>query len=120
MHAAKLRTGLPAVATVNGVQLTGTVARVLPTVQNGAMSVEIALDDRSNAVLKPSLRAEVEIVLDRKEKALRVPRGIFPGTGLAPAVFVVRGDTAFRTPVKSGSRTPTPGRCSPASRRATP
>ena len=66
-------------ATVNGVKLTGTVARVLPTVQNGAISVEIALDDRSNPVLKPSLRAEVELVLDRKEKALRIARGRVPG-----------------------------------------
>jgi HlyD family secretion protein len=102
VHATKLRAGLPAVATVNGVKLTGTVARVLPTVQNGAIFVEIALDDRANAVLKPNLRADVELVLDRKEKVLRVPRGLFPGTGLAPAVFVVRGDSAFRTPVTFG------------------
>ena len=102
VHATKLRAGLAAVATVNGVKLSGTVARVLPTVQNGAVSIEIALDDRSNPVLKPSLRTDVELVLDRKEKALRVPRGNFPGTGLAPAVFVVRGDTAFRTPVTLG------------------
>lgn len=102
VHATKLRPGLPAVVTVNGVKLAGTVARVLPTVQNGAISVEIALDDRSNPVLKPSLRADVELVLDRKEKALRLARGVFPGTGLAPAVFVVRGDTAVRTPVTFG------------------
>ncbi len=102
VHATKLRTGLPAIATVNGVKLMGTVSRVLPTIQNGAISVEIALDDRSNPVLKPSLRADVELVLDRKEKALRVPRGIFPGTGLSPAVFVVRGDSAIRTPVTFG------------------
>jgi HlyD family secretion protein len=102
VHATKLRAGLPAVATVNGVRLAGAVARVFPTVQNGGVVVEIALEDRSNAVLKPSLRADVELVLDRKEKALRLPRGIFPGTGLAPAVFVVRGDTAVRTPVTFG------------------
>jgi HlyD family secretion protein len=102
VHATRLRTGLPAVATVNGVNLTGTVARVLPTVQNGAISVEIALDDRSNPVLKPSLRAEVELVLDRREKALRLPRGVFPGTGLSPEVFVVRGEAAVRTPVRLG------------------
>jgi HlyD family secretion protein len=102
VHATSLRTGLPAVVSVNGTKLTGTVARVLPTVQNGAISVEISLDDRSNPVLKPSLRAEVELVLDRKEMALRVPRGVFPGTGLAPAVFVVRGDVAVRTAVTFG------------------
>ncbi len=102
VHATSLRTGLPAVVSVNGVKLTGTVARVLPTVQNGAISVEIALDDRSNPVLKPSLRADVALVLDRREKALRLPRGLFPGTGLSPAVFVVRGDTAVRTPVTFG------------------
>ena len=103
VHATKLRAGLPALATVNGVKLTGTVARVLPTVQNGAISVEIALDDRSNAVLKPSLRAEVELVLDRKEKALRIATGRRSRrTGSRSAVFVVRGDTAFLTPVTFG------------------
>lgn len=102
VHAARLRTGLPAVATVNGVKLKGTVARVLPTVQNGAISVDVSLDDRSNPVLKPSLRADVELVLDRKEKAVRVPRGLFPGTGLSPAVFVVRGEAAVRTKVTFG------------------
>lgn len=102
VHATSLRAGLPAVVSVNGAKLTGTVARVLPTVQNGAISVDISLDDRSNPVLKPSLRAEVELVLDRKAKAVRVPRGNFPGTGHAPAVFVVRGDVAVRTAVTFG------------------
>lgn len=102
VHAVRLRPGLPAVATVNGVTLSGAVARVLPTVQNGAISVEISLDDRSNPVLKPSLRAEVELVLDRRERALRLPRGVFSGTGLSSEVFVVRGDVAVRTKVSLG------------------
>jgi HlyD family secretion protein len=102
VHATSLRAGQPAVVTVNGTKLTGTVARVLPTVQNGAISVDVSLDDRSNPALKPSLRADVELVLARKEKAVRVPRGLFPGTGLSPDVFVVRGDVAVKTPVTFG------------------
>lgn len=87
---------------VNDTKLSGRVARVLPSIQNGVVKLEARFDQPSSELLKPNLRVDVQIVLGKKERALVIPRGSFPGAGAAPEVFVVRGNVARRVPVKFG------------------
>lgn len=102
VHAARLRTGLPAKVAVSGRTLAAEVARVLPTIQNGAQTLELRLEERSDPSLKPNLRVDVEIVFDAKPKALRVRRGAFLSSGASPELFVVEGDAARRRAVRFG------------------
>jgi HlyD family secretion protein len=102
VHAARVAPGLPVVVRVNERSLAGTVTRVLPTIENGAMTVQVALDEPASPLLRSNLRVDAFIVTDRKPRALRLRRGPFAAGAGAQSVFVVRGDRAVRTPVVLG------------------
>lgn len=62
----------------------------------------VALEDKSSDLLKSNLRVDVLISTDRKERALRIKKGPFAGGEGSKDVFVIRGDTAIKTPVRFG------------------
>jgi HlyD family secretion protein len=102
VHARRLRAGLPVIVRLGDDTLDGAVSNVLPTIENGVISLQVALAERSDARLRANLRVDVFIVTDRKPRAVRVKRGPFAtGEGTQP-VFVVRGGRAVRTPVEFG------------------
>jgi HlyD family secretion protein len=101
VHAGKLHAGMPAIVLVNEQPLSGTIAAVYPTVENGVVKFTVALDDAARAGLRPSLRVDVHVVTDRKARTLRVARGPFADDPSRRA-FVVRGDRAYRVPLVLG------------------
>ena len=111
--------GLPVTVKVNDDTLEGTVAAVLPTIQNGAITVHVALEDPSSPLLRSNLRVDVGIVTARKPRVVRIKRGPFAAGEGAQQVFVVRGDRAVRTPVALGFRASTSSRSCAGCRRAT-
>ena len=102
VHAGRLATGLPVVVRLNDVTLEGRVARVLPTIQNGAVTLHVALTNPSSPLLRSNLRVDVGIVTARKPRAVRIKRGPFATGEGVQQVFVIRGDRAVRTPVELG------------------
>ena len=96
VHGRSLRPGLEALVRI------GTVSTVEPTVRDGVMRLWIRLEDATNAVLRPSLKADVQIVTDRRADAVRVARGPFLSGEAGQDVFVVRDGRAFRTRVDLG------------------
>jgi HlyD family secretion protein len=102
LHAQAIRPGLPAIVRIGEEPLRGTVGDVRPTIENGVITFNVSLEDRSSPLLKSNLRVEVDVVTDRKGRALRLGRGPAVGAGGAQDVFVVRGDRAIRTPVRLG------------------
>jgi HlyD family secretion protein len=102
VHAGRLATGLPVVVRLNDVALEGRVARVLPTIQNGAVTLHVALTNPSSPLLRSNLRVDVGIVTARKPRAVRIKRGPFATGEGVQQVFVIRGDRAVRTPVELG------------------
>lgn len=102
VHANRLSAGLPVKVKINDELLTGSISRVNPAVNNGVITIAVSLDDKSNALLKSNLRVDVLIATERKDKVLRIKRGPFAGGEGAGAAFVVRGDTAYKTPIKLG------------------
>lgn len=102
IHAGKLSPGIPVNVKINDDYLQGTVATIQPTIKDGIITVTIALQDKASALLKSNLRVDVLIVTDRKDKVLRLKKGPgINGEGTRD-VFVIRGDTAVKTPVKIG------------------
>jgi HlyD family secretion protein len=102
VHAGRLAAGLPVTVKVNDDTLEGTVAAVLPTIQNGAMTLQVALKDPSSALLRSNLRVDVGIVTASKPRVVRIRRGPFASGEGVQQVFVIRGDRAVRTPVELG------------------
>jgi HlyD family secretion protein len=102
VHAKRLAPGLPVVVKVDDEALAGKVSQVLPTIQNGAVTLHVALRDPSHAVLRSNLRVDVGIVTARKPRVVRIKRGPFATGEGVQQVFVVRGDRAVRTPVELG------------------
>jgi HlyD family secretion protein len=79
------------------------LARILPTIENGAVKFAVDLDDPSHPRLRHNLRVDVMVVTGFKADVLKIPRGPYiQGGGTQHQVFVVRGDRAVRTDVRLG------------------
>jgi HlyD family secretion protein len=102
VHASRIRPGLPVEVQTGDLSLGGTVAGVRPMVENGVITLDVALDERSHSALRQNLRVDVRVVADRVEDSLRIPRGPYMTPDGTHAVFVIRGDRAVRTPVRFG------------------
>jgi HlyD family secretion protein len=102
VHARQLKAGEPATIKAGADVLEGRVSAINPTVTNGVITVNVALLQPSNPLLRSNLRVDVEIVTARRPETLRVRRGPFAtGEGTQP-VFVVRGDRLVRQMVTFG------------------
>ena len=101
-YASRLSAGLPVQVRADEGMLDGQVTDVLPTVQNGVITVRVALKDPSHASLRPNLRVEVFLVTGHRDRALRVRKGSSTSGEGAQQVFVVRGDRADRVRVLFG------------------
>ena len=102
VHATRLSAGLPVRVKVNDDYLSGIITNVLPTIENGVLTLQVGLEDRSSKLLRSNLRVDVFIITERQARALRVKKGpSLNGEGLQD-VFVIRGDIAVRTPVRIG------------------
>jgi HlyD family secretion protein len=101
-YASRISAGLPVQVRVDDRMLDGQVTDVLPTVQNGVITVRVALKNPSDASLRPNLRVEVFIVTGHRARALRVRKGSSTSGEGVQQVFVVRGDRAERMRVRFG------------------
>ena len=101
-YASRLSVGHPVQVRVDDRMLDGQISDVLPTVQNGVITVRVALKDRSNPALRQNLRVEVFIVTGHRARALRVRKGTSTSGEGVQQVFVIRGDRAERVRVRFG------------------
>jgi HlyD family secretion protein len=103
VNASRLVAGIPARVRVSGGTLEGSLARVLPTVHNGAVTAVVTLERGASPELRPNLRVDVDLVLDRRASTLRLAKGSYVAGEGTVRVFVVRGDRARRVDVKLGA-----------------
>jgi HlyD family secretion protein len=102
LHASELRAGMPVIVRLDETTRTrGTISSIDPRIENGIVKFHVALEERGNARLRNNLRVDVFVVTDRRPNALRLRRGAL-GQGEREDVFVVRGSTLVRTPVRWG------------------
>lgn len=103
VHASRLAAGLPVNVKIDDdTSLAGTIASVLPAIQNGIVTFLVALEDKTSTRLRANLRVDVYVVTAAKEKTLRVKRGPFVTGEGEHEVFVIRDGRAVRTPVRIG------------------
>lgn len=104
VHAKRLAAGLPATVRVGegDALLEGVVSSVSPRVENGAITLAVALKEKASPLLRSNLRVDVLVVTGRKPKALRIKRGPFADGEGQREVFVVQGDRAVKRTVRLG------------------
>jgi HlyD family secretion protein len=102
VHARRVTPGMPVAVKVGDDTLAGAVSSVAPAVQNGAITLSVALAEKTSPLLRPHMRVDVLVITDRKARTLRVKRGPFVNGEGTQDVFVVRGDRAVKTPVEIG------------------
>lgn len=102
-YADRLKPGQPVHVLAGEQSLQGTVATILPTIENGALKFTVDLQEASHAGLRHNLRVDVLVVTGFRPQVLRIPRGPFlTGGGDQFQVFVIRGGKAIRTDIRLG------------------
>lgn len=102
-HIDKLNVGGPARVRINQTELTGRIAGIMPTIQNGIVTFTVELDDKTNESLRSNLRVDVDVVTAILDSVIRVENGPFlNGSGLQE-IFVIEGDKAIKRKVRIGA-----------------
>jgi len=102
---ATLKTGLPVALQVDalpGKVFTGAVDRVAPVVDSGSGTFRVICAFDGGGMLQPGMFGRIRIDYDNRANALVIPRAALLDDEGQPAVFLVRGDKATRTPIKLG------------------
>jgi membrane fusion protein (multidrug efflux system) len=88
---------------LGGERFTGTISRISPTVdpKSGTFRARVEVPDPSRR-LKPGMFARVNIVYERREAALQLPRGAIVDADGQQSVFVVAGNKAEQRRVRTG------------------
>jgi HlyD family secretion protein len=103
VHANRLSVGLPAKVRISDTALVaGSIARINPTVSNGVITLVVNLKEPSDPLLRSNLRVDVLIETGRKDQVVRIKKGVFANGEGVRDVFVIRGNTAIKTPVRLG------------------
>ncbi|HET9529393.1 MAG TPA: HlyD family efflux transporter periplasmic adaptor subunit [Blastocatellia bacterium] len=102
VHAGRLAPGLATSVKINEQYLDGHITSIEPTITDGVITFLVGLADKSSQLLRSNLRVDVLVMTDRKERALRIKKGPFAGSDGAHDVFVIRGESAVKTPVRIG------------------
>ncbi|GLR17833.1 efflux RND transporter periplasmic adaptor subunit [Portibacter lacus] len=98
----KINVGMPVNVRINRSTLTGTISSVLPAVENNTVKFIVELDDNSDEILRPNMRAEVFLITDQKSNTLRVKNGAAFNGATSLDVFVIDGDRAVKTRITKG------------------
>ncbi len=98
----KINNHMAAIIRVGDKLLRGTIVNISPAVNNGIISFDIQLNDKSNAALRPNQKVDVFLITDTRNGVLRIANGAaFNGSNLQE-VFVIKNGIAERRTVKTG------------------
>jgi len=98
----ELRNGMPAVIQVNDSTMRGSVVNVHPSVQNGIVSFDVALNEKNNKLFRPNMKVDIFLVTSVKNKVMRVANGpAFKGSA-TQEIFVLNNGIAEKRTVNIG------------------
>ncbi len=102
----RIAPGQPVVIQIDalpGERVVAEVTRVSPVIDadTGTFKITVEIEDKERRI-KPGMFARINIVLDRHENALQVPRVAIVGDGDDSAVFVIENGLAARKTVTTG------------------
>lgn len=101
-YADRIAVGQPVRIRLNDEQINGQIINILPAVANNTVEFVVSIDQPDHPHLRPNMRLEIYVVTDRKAEVLKVRQGpVFKG-GLRQPIFVLRGNEAIKTEVRTG------------------
>jgi HlyD family secretion protein len=103
-QARELASGMPGEISGNGQRWSGRISSVSPEVVNGEVAARLRFDGPPPAALRQNQRLSVRVLLDHRERVLRVARGSFVEEGGGRWVYAVQGDVAVKRPVRLGAQ----------------
>lgn len=104
VHANRLAVGLPIKVKIGEEYLIASLSNILPTIQNGVMTITAALMDKASPLLRANMRVDVLIITDNKGDSLRIKKGpALSGEG-EQDVYVLRGGTSEESAVRTRIR----------------
>jgi len=102
---ALIKAGMPVrmiVDAVPGQVFEGRVDRVSPVMEAGSGTCRVTCAFDGKQTLRPGMFGRFEIIYDRRENVLTIPRTAMLEDETDPAVYVVRAGKAVRAPIKLG------------------
>ena len=102
---ALIKAGMPVrmiVDAVPGQAFEGRVDRISPVIEAGSGTFRVTCAFDGKQILRPGMFGRFEIIYDRRENVLTIPRTAMLEDETDPAVYVVRSGKAVRAPVKIG------------------
>ena len=102
VHASQIYPNQQVRVRYNNTSLAGRISSVRPTINNGAITLDIELNDPDNKILRSNLRVDVQIITAYRDQALRINRGPGLSGNCKLDVFVIKDDEAIRTNVEFG------------------
>jgi HlyD family secretion protein len=98
----QVRLGMPAIIRVNDSTIRGTVSNINPSVQNGIVSFDVALNERNNKLIRPNMKVDVFLVTASANNVMRVQNGSAFKGGATQDIFVVVNGKAVKRTVNIG------------------
>jgi HlyD family secretion protein len=98
----QLQNGMHAIVRINDTQFRGTVVNIYPAVQNGVVSFDVQLTDRSSKLYRPNMKVDVFLITAMHSGVMCVANGpAFKGMPVQD-IFVVSNGMATRRTVHIG------------------
>jgi HlyD family secretion protein len=103
-QARELAPGMPGEISGNGQHWRGRISSVSPEVVNGEVAARLRFDGTQPEALRQNQRLSVRVLLDHRERVLRVARGSFVEEGGGHWAFVTQGNIAAKRPIRLGAQ----------------
>jgi len=102
-YADQLKIGMSSIVKINETQLRATLTNIEPSVQNNALSFELALAEPASSLLRPRLKVEVYMVTAARSRVTRVANGPAFKGGRVQDIFVLTAEgNAERRTITTG------------------
>jgi HlyD family secretion protein len=98
----QIKLGIPAIIRINDSTVRGTVSNINPSVKNGVVSFDVALNERNNPLLRPNMKVDVFLVTSMQNNVMKVQNGAAFKGGITQDIFVVSNGKAVRKTVTTG------------------
>jgi HlyD family secretion protein len=100
--AGQIKTGSEVFVTVENETLHGLIGNITPLVENNKVQFNVHLEESSHPTLIANQNVQIEILINKKEDALRIKK--LPGfeNGKKHKVFVIEGDKAIKREILLG------------------
>lgn len=103
VYAGSLRPGMPAEVSIGAGLVQATVAAVSPEVRQGQVIGRLRFAGKMPADIRQNQRVSLRMILDSRDRIVKVERGAFIDSGGGRVAYVVRDGQAVRTPISVGA-----------------